>query len=135
MGFMLPLHGSACLGLVLLVLDFLHMGFFAFLQAFGRGDLMLSVLGLTRLEFVSSLPVIDYTHLGSLTLLRGPAYMGLAPSVLDFLHLELLLSLRSFGQTGLPLSLAGVARLDLSLLALDAVDHGILLVCLDHLLG
>ena len=121
MGFLLPLQGSACLGSVLFVLDFLHMGFFAFLQAFGRGDPMLSVLGLTRLEFVSSLPVVDYTHLGSLTLLRGPAYMGLAPLALDFLHLELLPSLQSFGQTGSPLSLAGVARLDPSLFVLDAV--------------
>lgn len=82
---LLSARSCAHFGLLLLVLDSLHIGFSLLARSFARHDLAMSAFSLSRLDFFS--PVSDAVHFDLSIFLRSTARSGFAPLVLDLLHI------------------------------------------------
>ena len=93
--FLMSTYGISWLGLSLLVLDFIHLGFL--------------------------LPMHSLCRFGSSLLVSGLSRLGSSMFVLDFIHLGFFMSLQAFIQSDPVLLVYGIACLDSSTFALDLV--------------
>lgn len=108
------------LGLAALVSDFLHLALPLLSRSFGHGDSMPLAFGLTRLELLSSLSVIETGALEPFLSAQSFAQLELQVSVFNFVKLGSSSFPRSFAQAGLVPFVSSSVRSDSSLLILDA---------------
>ena len=107
------LHSVFRPGLVLLVLDSLHLGSFTPSRCSSCFESLALAFGLSRLGSVSFLSVVASTNLESSSTARTYACLGLPPSALDFLSLGFFMFPRQLCRLGLAcllfrLGLAGI---------------------------
>ena len=109
----------ACLGLPPSALDFLSLGFFMFPRQLCRLGLACLLFGLAWLGFVFLLLVVSFSHLGPLMSLRSSARLELPAPAPRYGHTGLALSSRGTQRSGSILSISGLTRPGMLLLAPD----------------
>ena len=119
LGFPLSLRSFAHLGLVVFVLDFLHLGFSA--SARSTTCLALSFFLLTRVAMDSLLFVSDFLHLEPFILLQSHSQLGFPLSMLEWTRFGSLLSSRAMACLGSTLLASGLTRLG-SVFFLPVID-------------
>lgn len=125
--FLFFLRSLGRLGFPLLTSDFTHLDLFPSIQGFACLESSCSVLGLTRLSFVSLLLIIDDSPLGFSVLARSfaqPESLTLMP---NFAEPDSSASLRSSANLGLSLLVFSVAKLGSSALVVDYGDFELLI--------
>ena len=105
------LHSVARPGLVLLVLDSLHLGSFTPLRCSSCSESLVLAFGLSRPGSVSLLSVVASTNLESSSTARTHAHLGFPPSALDFMNLGFFMLPRQLCRMGLTSLLLGLACL------------------------
>lgn len=122
----MPLRFLSCLGVSLLVLDFLHSGSALLPRSFLRSSSSAFMLGLARLGFVFPLPVPDYVHPSLPSPIRSTAHMGTSTFTLDLLHLKSSLSVQASCRVESQALTLGLARIEsvFSSSVLDSVHMG-----------
>ena len=118
-----------------LPLDLLHLAFSMSVQGSAWQGFSVLIWGLSRVGLVSSLPLLDNTHLDSMSLMRSLGQLNLSLSALDFLRLGLFLLVRGYTRLGSAVSVLGMSRVDVSLSLLDHTEPGssLLLQASSHL--
>eukprot|EP00435_Cladocopium_sp_Y103_P024796 s154_g6.t1 len=123
-GFLLLVRKFARLESAVLPLDLLHLAFSMSVQGSAWQGFSVLIWGLSRVGLVSSLPMLDNTHLDSLSLMRSFAQLSLSLSVLDFLHLGPFLLVKGYTRLGSAVSVLGMSRVDVSLSLPDYTEPG-----------
>ena len=93
LGLSFSLRSTGCLGLVMLVLDLLHLDFSLPLHSWVRIESTIFALQVARFGLFSSL--LDRSTLGSFLPMQSSAYLDLILLTLDFSHHDLSLPMRS----------------------------------------
>lgn len=116
---LLSLKSWSYAGLVVPVLDFLHLGLVSLLQGFGRCGFLASASSCARSG--SMMPISDSLHPDLVPFLQSFSKMGFVMPTLDFLHLGLLPFARSYICIGFALSVIGLTRVGF-VFALSVLD-------------
>ncbi|CAE7702468.1 unnamed protein product [Symbiodinium necroappetens] len=142
-----PLHSSACLGILLSALDFLHMDFLTLPQSPARTGLAASITGISQFSLLlpasdivalglallprssvhleAPLSAADLVHTSPPSVLRGSGHLGLAPSLVDFIKIDPPVPARRSAQLGLAMLVPGMTRFHSSLFVLDLLRPGV----------
>ena len=122
LGLVVSLRSFVCPGFALLLFDCAQPGFPPFARQYTRLEFAASTLGLSRVEPVFSLSVIDASWGGSSLSLRSFARSESALLAFDFLHMDSVLLMQSFVRfDSLPLCF-GLARVG-SVFSLSVIEE------------
>ena len=111
-------HSLARSGLLPSVLNYAHLEPTLLLQAMTQPGSSVSIYGVCSFQYAAAMPVLCQLTLGSQTLLRSFACLGLAISVVDFAHIGPSMFTRSSARTELSAFLTGLSRVGFSLLVI-----------------
>ena len=118
-GFLMLLQSMVQLEFALLVLDFLHLGFSTSARSMTCAGFALPTPGIARVDFVSTLLVIDHAQLGSLVFLQSFARPDLLTLPPDVTGLDLSILLQSLVHSAFTTSVFSCTAMGFSLFLLD----------------